>query len=75
MSTSGSLVLFVSLGLILVVSMVAIGEFRSNVNDTNGSVQSSADLGVSAATPLFTVLGYLAIAVIAIALIKSFMGM
>ena len=72
MSSSGFLVLATCTFILLVVGMSALGDFRASVNDTNPVVKAHADLGTDIANPIFTVLGYVSIAVISIALLRSF---
>jgi hypothetical protein len=74
MSTSGSVILFVSLCILIVVSLVAMNDFRANVNDSNPVMKADANLGTDVANPIFTVLGYIALSVAAISLLKSFGG-
>jgi hypothetical protein len=72
MSNSGALILFVSLGILIVVSLVAINDFRANINDSNPIVRADADMGTSVISPLYTVFAYVALAIASIALLKSF---
>jgi hypothetical protein len=72
MSNSGALILFVSLGILIVVSLVAMNDFRANVNDSNPTIKSDANLATDVANPLFTVLAYIALAVAAICLLNTF---
>jgi hypothetical protein len=72
MSTSGMLLLATCGFILIIVGMSALSDFRANVKSTNPTIQANADMGTSAATPILTVLAYLAIAVISIALLRSF---
>jgi hypothetical protein len=72
MSNSGMLVLTTCAFLLLVEGMSALGDFRASVNDTSATVKNSADLGTGVANPIFTVLAYVALAVISICLLQSF---
>lgn len=76
MGTTGSLILFVSIGLLLVAGMAAFNGFHAEAtNNTSAEIQADANIASSAANPLFSVLGYVALAVAAIALLQAFRNM
>lgn len=76
LSTSGSLILFVSIGLLLVAGMVAFTGFHADAtNNTSATVTADANLASNVANPIFSVLGYIALAVAAIALLQAFRNM
>lgn len=67
---SGHLLLFVCLGLMIIIGIVAIDEFHTQtVNDSNYT--SQADAGISVTKPILTVFGYLALTVASIGLIQA----
>jgi hypothetical protein len=72
MSSSGMLVLATCVFLLLTVGMSALSDFGANVNDTNPVIKADANLGTDVANPLFTVLMYACLGIIAIALLRSF---
>jgi hypothetical protein len=72
MNSSGMLLLATCTFILIIVGMSALSDFRVNVNSTNPTIQADANMGTSAATPLFTVLSYGAIAIISIALLQTF---
>jgi hypothetical protein len=71
MNSSGMLLLATCVFILIIVGMSAISDFRLSVNDTNPIVKADANLGTDVVNPLFTVLGYSALAIISIALLKS----
>jgi hypothetical protein len=73
-NSSGALILFVSICILIVVSLVAMNDFRANVNDSNPVMKADANLGTDVVNPLFMVLGYSALAIISIALLRSVVG-
>ena len=76
MSSSGSLILFCSIGLLVVVGMVAMSDFHVEAsNNSNSTIQADSALAMSTVNPIFSVLGYVALAVAAIALLSAFRNM
>jgi hypothetical protein len=71
-NSSGALILFVSICILIVVSLVAMNDFRANVNDSNPVMKTDADMGTSVVNPIYTVFAYVALAVASIALLSSF---
>ena len=76
MSSTGALILFSAIGILVVVGMIAMGDFHAEAsNNSNSTIQADSDLAMHAVNPIFQVLGYVALAVIAIALLSAFRNM
>jgi len=72
MNSSGMLLLATCTFILIIVGMSALSDFRENVNSTNPIVKADANLGTDVANPIFTVLGYSALAIISICLLQTF---
>lgn len=75
MSSSGTLILFVALGLLALIGMNALGALQGEVTSTDTNVTSATNTAVLVQMPIFTVFGYVALAIAAIGVLNAFRSM
>ena len=75
MSSSGALILFVALGLLAVIGLNALGSLQGEVTSTDANVTSATSTATIVETPIFTVFGYVALAIAAVGVLNAFRSM
>jgi hypothetical protein len=75
MSSSGTLILFVALGLFAVIGLNALNAMQGEVTSTDVNVTAATSTAQQVETPLFTAFGYVALAIICVAVLNSFRSM
>ena len=75
LSSSSAILLFVCLGLLAVVGMSALGSLQGEVHSNDTQVTSAASTTQTVEVPLFTVIGYVALAIAAIGVLNTFRGL
>ena len=75
MGSSGALILFVSIGLLLVVGMFAMGDIHSQVGNSSSTITEQSNTAVSIQSPIFQAFGYGVLIVGALALLNAFRTM
>lgn len=69
---SSSLILFISLALLCVIGLSALNAMQGEVTSTDANVTSATNTAQMVETPLFTAFGYIALAIICVAVLNSF---
>jgi hypothetical protein len=76
MGTSGALVLFLGIALLVVTGIYAISDLHVQIENTNDTViKDQSDLAKSIENPIFMVFGYGVLIIAAIALISAYRSM